>query len=142
MRFFLIIMTLFFYSWAFAGEAHEEDTPLIGPEKGILAKSDHGFKLAPEALQTLKIQTAAAPTKVLKVPSAALVEIKNGRFLYLVREGWFTRVPVKVRKKDKRSVTIEIPQHQSGDAYVSEGVGFVRTTEILIEEGASHGHSH
>lgn len=138
----LLIMTLFFYSWAFAGEEHEEGSPLVGPEKGIIAKSDRGFKLAPEAVQTFKIQTAAAPTKVLKVPSPALVKIKNGRFLYLVRDGWFARVPVKVLKKDKHSITVEIPQLHSGDAYVTEGVGFVRTTEILTGEGASHGHSH
>ena len=78
----------------------------------------------------------------MEINQKTLVEIKNDKAIYRVRNSWIKRVPVKVLKKNGDKILIEISNFQSGDLLVTSGVGFVRTAELVAEEGAATGHSH
>ena len=123
-------------------EGHEEASSAVGPGKGITEKSKEGMKLSPQALKVMEIQTGPISGKSMEINQKALVEIKNEKAIYRVRNSWIKRVPVKVLKKYGDKVLIEISNFQSGDLLVTSGVGFVRTAELVAEEGAASGHSH
>ena len=123
-------------------EKEEEGSPVVGPNKGILEKGKKGFKLAPEALKTFDLKSELIKTKVIEVVRLALVEIKNDKFIYRIRDEWIKKVAVKVLKKDSQRVIVDISQFKEGDQIITNGVGFVRTAELVVEEGVSHGHSH
>ncbi len=123
-------------------EAEEEGSSVVGPDKGILEKGKDGFKLAPEAMKTFELKTENIRSKVTEIIRPALVEIKNDKFIYRLRDGWIKKVPVKVLRKDNAKITVDISQFKDGDQIIINGVGFVRTAELVAEEGVAHGHSH
>lgn len=123
-------------------EDEEEGSSVVGPDKGILEKGKEGFKLAPEAMKTFELKIENIKSKITEIARPALVEIKNDKFIYRVREGWIKKVSVKVLRKSNSKVTIDISQFKDGDLIITTGVGFVRTAELVAEEGVSHGHSH
>ena len=128
------------------GQAHdekeEEGSSVVGPDKGILEKGKEGFKLAPEAVKTFELKTESIKAKIIEIVRPALVEIKNDKYIYRIRDGWIKKVAVKVLKKDSQRATVDISQFKDGDQIITNGVGFVRTAELVAEEGVSHGHSH
>ena len=126
------------------GEGHEEaeESSVVGPGKGITEKSKEGMKLSPQALKVMEIQMGPITGKTMEINQKTLVEIKNDKAIYRVRNSWIKRVPVKVLKKNGDKILIEISNFQSGDLLVTSGVGFVRTAELVAEEGAATGHSH
>lgn len=127
---------------AHGDEEEEEGSSVVGPDKGILEKGKEGFKLAPEAMKTFELKTEDIRAKVTEIIRPALVEIKNDKFIYRLRDGWIKKVSVKVLKKDNLKVTVDISQFKDGDQIITNGVGFVRTAELVAEEGVAHGHSH
>ncbi len=127
---------------AHGDEEEEEGSSVVGPDKGILEKGKEGFKLAPEAMKTFELKTEDIRAKVTEIIRPALVEIKNDKFIYRLRDGWIKKVSVKVLKKDNLKVTVDISQFKDGDQIIINGVGFVRTAELVAEEGVAHGHSH
>lgn len=124
---------------------HEEEgegSSGVGPDKGILEKSEQGFKLSPEAIKSFELKIQTVSNKSSEFPRATLVEIKDGKFVYRIRENWIKRVSVKVLKKNKDTVILELSQFQAGDKIIVGGTGFIRVSELVAEEGVSHGHSH
>ena len=120
----------------------DESSSAIGPDKGILEKSKEGFKLSPEAIKTFELKTEVIKTKTIEIIRHALLEIKNEKFIYRIRDGWIKKVSVSVLNKNIQKVTVDISQFKDGDLIITNGVGFVRTAELVVEEGVSHGHSH
>lgn len=105
----------------------EEENSAVGPDKGILEKGKNGFKLSPEAITNFGISTA----KVLnpnQIPPAAIVKVKDERFVYRFSEGW-------VKK-------LHLDDVSSGDDLIISGTGFVRIAEVVATEGMAEGHSH
>lgn len=124
-------------------EEHEEEGgSAVGPEKGITEKSAQGFRLSPEAIKTFELKFQPLEKETLEVPVNGLVEIKNNQFAYRVRDGWIRKVAVKVLRKNSRSVVMQVSDIKPGDQMIIGGTGFVRTAEMVAEEGVSHGHSH
>ncbi len=123
-------------------KGEEESSTTIGPDKGIIEKAEAGFKLSPEAIKTINIKTQAITGKNLNFPIRALVQIKDEKSVYRMRNGWIKRVPIQVTKKDGNTFTAQTSSLQDGDQIVTDGTGFLRITEIFAEEGASHSHSH
>lgn len=123
-------------------EAHEEKSSAVGADKGILEKNSEGFKLAPEAIASFGLEMRTLGSSVFEIPHEALVIVKMEKAIYRVRNGWIRRVPVKVIKKQNKQITIEVSNWQSGDQLIIKGVGFVRTSELVAEEGMAAGHSH
>lgn len=109
------------------GEEGEEGG-VIGPDKGITAKGPNGFTLSKEAWASFEIKIQEVDASSV-MPKAALVQIKDGKFYYRIRKGWIKRVPYTSK-------------FQQGDQVIVGGTGFVRTAELVVEEGVSHGHSH
>lgn len=108
---------------------HDDDgAGMIGPAKGITAKGKNGFTLSPEAWSSFEIKTLPL-AEGATIPPAAVVHIKDGKYYYRVREGWIKRVPLGMKPA-------------KGDLLIVAGTGFVRTAELVTEEGVSHGHSH
>lgn len=123
-------------------EHEDEGGSAVGPGKGITEKSALGFRLSPEAIKTFELKFQPLDKGILEVPANGLVEVKSDRFVYRVREGWIRRVSVKLIRKNSRSVVMQVPDAQPGDQVIVGGTGFVRTAEMVAEEGVSHGHSH
>lgn len=124
------------------GHEEEEGSSAVGPDKGILEKSENGFKLSPEAIQAFELKMQNASNNRLEFPRVTLVEIKDDKFVYRIRDSWIKKVSVKVIKKNKDTVILELSQFQKGDKIIVGGTGFVRVSELVAEEGVSHGHSH
>lgn len=109
------------------GEEGEEGG-VIGPDKGITAKGKNGFTLSKEAWASFELKTQQMEEGA-SIPNSAVVHIKAGKYYYRIRDGWIKRVPLTERLK-------------KGDQIITSGMGFVRTAELVTEEGVSHGHSH
>lgn len=109
-------------------DGDHESSAAVGADKGILEKSNAGFKLSPEAYKTMDLKFLKFKTKPFQIPNEALVRIKNDVTVFRLKDGWFQRVA---------------PQKLSlGDEILINGAGFVRTVEIFLDQGASHSHSH
>lgn len=121
---------------------HEEESSAVGPGKGITEKGKAGIKLSAKAWKVMEIQTGPISGKIMEISRKSLVEIKSEKAIYRVRGEWIKKISVKVLKKNGDKILIEISNHQPGDLLVTSGVGFVRTAELVAEEGAASGHSH
>ena len=124
------------------GEEDEEANSAVGPDKGILEKSENGFKLSPEAIKSFELKTQSFANVRAQFPRPTLVEIKEDKFVYRIRDGWIKKIPVKLIKKEKDLVILELSQFKGGDQIIVGGTGFVRVSELVAEEGMAEGHSH
>ena len=120
---------------------HEEENSAIGPGKGITEKTENGFKLSEKAIQNFNIKTSPISSKTLEVDRTSLVEIKDQKFIYRIRDGWIKKVSVRVVSKTKLKLVLELSEFNPTDLIITSGNGFVRTAEIITEEGMA-GHSH
>ncbi len=123
-------------------EGGEEENSAIGPGKGITEKSENGFKLSEKAIKNFDIKTMVATSNTIELVRSALVEVRDQKYVYRMRDGWIKKVQVRVLSKEKSKVVLEISDVRSTDLIITGGAGFVRTAEIITEEGVSHGHSH
>lgn len=105
----------------------EEENSAVGPDKGILEKGKNGFKLSPEAVTNFGISTAKVQNPS-QIPAAAIVKVKDEKFVYRFSEGW-------VKK-------LHLDDVSAGDDLIISGTGFVRIAEVVATEGMAEGHSH
>lgn len=124
------------------GDHEEKGSSAVGPDKGIIEKGENGFKLSPEAIHSFELKMQNILRNISEYPRLTLVEVKDEKFVYRFRDGWIKRTAVKVIKKSKELVTLEISSFKAGDKIIVDGTGFVRVSELVAEEGVSHGHSH
>jgi len=125
------------------GDEHaEEENSGVGPDKGIIAKGPEGFQLSPEATKLFAFKTAKVESKTMSIPRSALIQVKDEKFIYRIKDGWIKRLGIKVLKKDKSTIVVELKEFSPLDSIIISGTGFIRTTEIVVEEGVSEGHSH
>jgi len=146
MKYLTIISLIFISSLTLAEESHEEgeheeSSANVGPEKGILEKSEkEGFKLAEEASKTMAIKTMDVHLQQIEIPITALVRIRDEMYIFRLRDGWYKRIEFKVIQKGTDKLTLTSNDLSTGDKVVTEGLGFLRTSEIYSEEGATHSH--
>lgn len=123
-----------------AGE-HEETSANVGLDKGILEKSEsEGFKLSEEAVKTMDIKTMDVHSQQVEIPITALVRIKDEMYIFRLRGGWYKRIELKIIQKGTDKLTLNSNHLSNGDKVVTKGLGFLRTSEIYSEEGATHSH--
>ncbi len=121
----------------------KESSSSVGPEKGITAKGENGFKLSTEAIKTMEIQLkSVGSSSLLSIDKNTLVLVKDEKSVFRMREGWIKRVPVKILNKSNGIYSITSEAIQTGDQIVVHGTGYLRIAEVFAAEGASHGHSH
>ncbi|GIL17063.1 MAG: hypothetical protein BroJett040_08140 [Oligoflexia bacterium] len=148
MKYILTLCLLFFSSLPIAAEEHEheghgdhdEAGANIGPDKGILEKSKEGIKLSKEAVETMAIKAMDIGSQSVSIPVSALVKIKDEKYVYRLRNGWFKRVEIQVVQKNGNTLTVIISDFVAGDKIVTDGLGFLRTSDVFSEEGATHSH--
>lgn len=116
----------------------DEGSAAVGPDKGITAKGPLGFRLSPEAQAKFAYQTA--PYTPGTVPCSALVSVKDGKYVFRVREGWIKKVHVDIASRANGQCGLRADDLQSGDQIVTSRMGFLRIAEVILEEGASHSH--
>ncbi len=119
-----------------------EENSAIGPDKGILEKGDLGFKLSPEAISNFKVTLQKVESTRFEMNRSGLIEIKDNKYVYVSRDGWIRKIPVSVISKTPNTLVLFGTDIKSGDSIIVTGGGFVRTAEIISEEGMAHGHSH
>lgn len=127
------------------GEGHgdeEEESSAVGPNKGITEKSKEGIKLSAAAWKLMGVDTSKISSKIIEINYEALVEIKSEKSIYRIRNSWIKKSPIKVLKKTGDKLLIEIEDFREGDLLVISGIGFIRTAELVAEQGAASGHSH
>ncbi|MGE3262651.1 MAG: hypothetical protein AB7K68_12795 [Bacteriovoracia bacterium] len=122
------------------GGHEEEGGAAIGPDKGITEKGKLGFRLAPEAIQSFELKFQDITSAEATIDSSSLVKVKEAKSLFRQRDGWFKRIPADVISRKGSTLFIRSTQLQAGDKIVTGGVAFLRTAEIIGEEGASHSH--
>lgn len=149
MRYTLFFCLLFFSNYTFSeeghkhegGDEHEEASVNVGPDKGIIEKSEtDGIKLSKEAVETMLIKTIDVSSQQISISDAAIVKIKDEKYIYRLRNGWFKRSEIQVIQKNGKTLIVKISDFKIGDKIVVEGLGFIRTSEIFSEEGATHSH--
>ncbi len=142
MKYYLVILILLSFSIfkVFAGE--DEISPQVGPDKGILEKKEEKFRLAPEAIKTMEIETKPYSGGSVTVDRKSIVFAKSEKSIFRVHEGWFERIPIKVISRDSNTYTLTAELLVAGDQIVISGIGFLRIAEIFAEEGDEQSHAH
>lgn len=123
---------------------HEEANSNVGPEKGITEFSEElGFQLSPPAIKNFELQNfkliKAGPWQI---PSSAVLHSGEEVNLFRVRNGFYKRIDFITDKKSAQELTIRSKDLKEGDEVVIQGIGFLRTAEIVAAGGAPEGHSH
>lgn len=147
----LILVCLLFAQISFAGEGHDKESPQgehheeansgVGPDKGITEKNEKdGFKLSPEAMKTIAFQTINYQSETFEIAKKALVQTKDDKSIFRLRDGWLKRIDVQVLRKNQDSVLIKVSEFKVGDKIVVSEVGYLRMVEVFTEEGAEHSH--
>jgi len=122
-------------------EKHEEANNGVGPDKGIIEKNENdGFKFSQEAIKTIGYKTINYQTEIFEIPTKALVQVKDDKSIYRLRNGWFKRVDIQIIKKNADSILLKASDLKSGDQIVVTEVGYLRIAEVFSEEGAEHSH--
>ena len=123
-------------------DEHEEENDSIGPTKGILAKSENGFRLTDVAMKNFGIKYKKINSSRFNISESAIVKVLADKYLFRERDGWFKKIPIKIESKTGDQYLVSISDMKSQDRVIIDGVGFLRTAELVVEEGVAHGHSH
>lgn len=118
----------------------EEGGAKVGPDKGITEKSENGFKLSKDATVAFDLKYDNVSASEIELARSAVVYIKNGKFVYRVRNEWIQRVPITIIFESTAQVKVQSKDLQSGDRVITSGTGFVRGAELILSEGATHSH--
>jgi Membrane-fusion protein len=116
----------------------------IGPNLAVVAADpERGFRLSPVAIQFLQIKwSPLASGPVFSVPESSIVFYQERTGVYLQDEGWFRLIPVRTLAFSNSKTTIESPQLKPKDLVASEGVGFLRVTELELSGESHSAHAH
>lgn len=122
----------------------EEENSNIGPEKGITEFSEEqGFKLSPEAVKNFELKSLKlSKTGPWQIPASAVLNSGEEVNLFRIRNGYYKRVDFVVDKKTPQDLAIRSKDLKEGDEIAIQGIGFLRTAEIVATGGAPEGHSH
>lgn len=127
--------------------AHEEEEPVgaqVGPDKGITAADEHdGFRLSAEAEKNFGL--ARAPAREggrARVPVRAIVTTGTEVNLFRYRRGFYKRIDFSEIERAKGLITVRSDELKAGDEVVTEGLGFLRLTEVSAFGGNAEGHHH
>ena len=103
-----------------------------GTEAVLEASPEKGFRLAPQALRTLGIETISLKRgDPAELPTSALVYFQDEIGVYRLREDWFRLIP------------LDLPgELRPGDSVTIRGAGFLRVTDMSLFGEQSSGHHH
>lgn len=138
-------VTLLIFLLSMTAMAHEagETQAQVGPGQAVESYDEHdGLKLSAKALKTLNIKTIKMTVDAnATVPKSALVNVKEDKSIYILRDGLFKFVTVKINSSDTENSKITTPDLKSGDEIVVSGAPLLRVAHInLIATGSEENH--
>ena len=100
--------------------------------KGVLEASlEKGIRLSEKAAATLEIKSVPLNgNSSHKIPTAALVYSHGQVGAYLLRDGWYKLVPVRIDNRSAKDVVIQSTDLKPKDHIVVEGVALLRVAEM------------
>ena len=57
-----------------------------------------------------------------------------------MRDDWIERIPIKIISKTQTHIKVIAEKVASGDQIIIIGTGFIRGSELILSEGATHSH--
>lgn len=99
--------------------------------------ADDGFKMSPDSIKTLGVEFTKLPAGPRwTMPSSAIVRAKHVTGAYRrISDGWITMVLVKVIETRGSSSIIESQDLEAGDEVATQGVQFLRVTDVGLAAG-------
>lgn len=147
-RLIILFLSVILLNPAWADEdhsdEHSEENSSVGADKGITAFDEHdGFKLSAEAVKNFDLKSlllkGAGPWEV---PNSATLYSGEEINIYRLRDGFYKRIDFVVVTKGASQMKIKSEDLKADDHVVVQGIGFLRTAEIVASGGAPEGHSH
>ncbi len=125
----VLLLSLFLFASGDHGDHHGK-SHRFGPHKAIVDVDDKkGFKLSKESEKLLNIKTQKVDSDDFKIPSTAIVYVKEKKGYYQLKDGYF-----KFREMDKKP--------SLGDAIVTQGKELIAISDIFSTDKSEYGHSH
>lgn len=119
------------------------DSKSIDKDKAIQEVNErNGFKLSPQAIDTLKIKFKNIENNIFTISKESLVVSKYDRGIYRYRDGFFKFIDVQIIKKDKLNHLVKIEDFEKGDQVVISGVKLLKVSDVFSTDTAEYGHSH
>lgn len=117
---------------SFQSREHDHEEKAQGAKAVLESSETLGFRLSPQAIQTLGIETTILSREgVTGIPPEALVYFQDEIGVYRLREGWF------------RLVHLDDPQElRAGDSVAVRGAAYLRVTDLSLSGGELAGHHH
>lgn len=119
------------------GGGTEDTSERFGPGKAIEAfDKEQGFKLSEKAIKNLgvKFESLKGPGP-WRVPTRALVHIKQSQGIYRRFDGWISLVLVKVVRNEGASAFIRSEDLEPDDEIAAAGSQFLRMTDSDLNAG-------
>lgn len=126
------------------GEHHGHgSSKAIGEGKAITEVDEaHGFKLSPQAVQSLGLKTKSIRSRAFEVPRSALVLVNDRAGLYRLREGFYKFIPIDGWDVSAKTLNVQSKEFREGDEIVVRGVGLLRVSDVYSTDEAEYGHGH
>lgn len=93
----------------------------------------------PAAGSTLSLRLDGPAHEVLAIPAPALLRTAGGTFVYLVRDGFLLRTPVRAGAADDTHLEI-LAGLRAGDVVATAAVEQLWLTELRLTKGGGHSH--
>lgn len=93
----------------------------------------------PAAGSTLSLRLDGPVREVLAIPAAALLRTATGTFVYLLRDGFLLRIPVRTGAADDTHLEILDGLHP-GDVVATAAVEQLWLIELRLTKGGGHSH--
>ncbi len=122
---------------------HAEIDPNVGEGKGVVeANENDGFKISPEATRNFDLKYIPVESSTVQVPKSAIFYGLQEKNIYRFRDGFYKRIDFKTLTKTGGTLSIQSPDLKLKDQIVTQGLGFLRVTEIGAFGGLESSHSH
>lgn len=139
----MIFLSLIFAIGTFASQSSpEEKTVQASIGRGLAAVSEkEGFRLSPEAERNFGIVRKALVGRApWQIPSNAVLASLDETSVYRFKAGFYKRIPVTIVTRKGPLAVIRSPDLSPNDEIASEGVGFLRITEVSANGGLPDEH--
>ncbi len=111
-------------------EGDEHNKNRFGQEKAITdVDEQNGFKLSPESIKTMGIETRVIDVKGPQIPKSSFVSVKNKKGFYILRDGYFSFVELN-----------SIRDLMPNDRVVTKGMGIIAITDVFSTDEAEYSH--
>ena len=140
-----LLVSILFLNFSFADENHEGGN--FGEGKAILDVTENGykFKLSERAIKTIKLKIQVISPlgeNTFRVPKSSLISFGEQFGVFVVRNGWFEIVEIKVKNRKNNAINIISRKLSKSDQIVVSGVPLLRIAQLEASGEGGEGHGH